>query len=243
MLEGPDLINAALDAGAGIEALFVDADHRDAPVVTEVLARVSASGVRVFTLDAATFARVSDAATPQPIMASVAMPRSDVTSITLEGLVLVLHDVRDPGNAGTLIRSADATGASGVVFTGLSVDPFNPKTLRASAGSVFHLPVVVAELDVALAFLRAGGARVYATVVRGGLSHRAVDFTVPSVVLIGNESVGLSEEVVAECDGAITIEMAGKSESLNAGGAGSLVAFEALWQRRDTTSPSLPSSL
>ena len=93
MLEGPDLINAALDAGAGIEALFVDADHRDAPVVTEVLARVSASGVRVFTLDAATFARVSDAATPQPIMASVAMPRSDVTSITLEGLVLVLHDV------------------------------------------------------------------------------------------------------------------------------------------------------
>jgi TrmH family RNA methyltransferase len=70
-----------------------------------------------------------------------------------------------------------------------------------------------------------------------------VDFTVPSVVLIGNESVGLSEEVVAECDGAITIEMAGKSESLNAGVAGSLVAFEALWQRRDTTSPSLPSSL
>jgi TrmH family RNA methyltransferase len=156
---------------------------------------------------------------------------------------MVLVDIRDPGNAGTLIRSADAAGASGVVFTGHSVDPFNPKTLRASAGSVFHLPVAVIEWDDALASLRARGARVYATVVRGGMSHRDVDFSGPSAVVIGNEALGLAEDVVAQCDEAITIEMAGSSESLNAGVAGSLIAFEALWQRRGTTPTSPPSSL
>lgn len=243
MLEGPDLINAALDAGTTFEALFINADHVGAGVVTDVLARLPETGVRVYTLDAATFARVSDASTPQPLLASVPLPISELDSITLEGLVLVLHDVRDPGNAGTLIRSADASGASGVVFTGHSVDPFNPKTLRASAGSVFHVPVVVAELDDALESLRARGARIYATVVRGGLSHRIIDFTTASAVLIGNEAEGLSDAVVADCDAAISIEMAGESESLNAGVAGSLIAFEALWQRRGTTSPPSPSSL
>jgi TrmH family RNA methyltransferase len=243
VLEGPDLIEAALDAGTHFEALYFDAAHELDPTVVDVAAKVRARGARVYALDSDVFARVSDAATPQPLLASVSLPVGDVAAMTLEGLVMVLVDIRDPGNAGTLIRSADAAGASGVVFTGHSVDPFNPKTLRASAGSVFHLPVAVIEWGDALASLRARGARVYATVVRGGMSHRDVDFSGPSAVVIGNEALGLAEDVVAQCDEAITIEMAGSSESLNAGVAGSLVAFEALWQRRGTTPTSPPSSL
>ena len=111
---------------------------------------------------------------------------------------MVLHDLRDPGNVGTIIRSADAAGAAAVVFTGQSVDPFNPKTLRASAGSIFHLPVVVASIDATLAHF-SGDAQLLATVVRGGRSHRDVDLTMPSVVVIGNEADGLDAATIERC--------------------------------------------
>lgn len=243
MLEGPDLINAAFDASTTFEELFINGEQAETPIVVDVLAKARAAGVRVYALEGDVFARVSDASNPQPLLASVALPLVEVDAIPLENLVLVLHDVRDPGNAGTLIRSADAAGASGVVFSGHSVDPFNPKTLRASAGSVFHVPVAVAEWEQTLASLRTRGARVYATVVRGGRPHRDLDYSTPSAVVIGNESEGLSAAIVSQCDEAITIEMAGANESLNAGVAGSLIAFEAFWQRRGTTAPPPPSSL
>jgi TrmH family RNA methyltransferase len=236
-------VRSALDAESEFEAIYVDLAHAESPAVLNVLARTKSANIRAYALDPEVFARVSDATTPQPLLAVVRLPLSELEAITVDGLVLVLHNVRDPGNAGTLIRSADAAGASGVVFSGHSVDPFNPKTLRASAGSVFHVPVAVAELEDAIAVLHAKGATVYATVVRGGVSHRDVDLRAPSVVLIGNEADGLDEATLAQCDGAISIEMAGESESLNAGVAGSLIAFEALWQRRGTTSTPLPSSL
>lgn len=195
--------------------------------------------MRVYGLSAGVLERVADASTPQPVLAAVRLPLASLDSIEADGFILVLHDVRDPGNAGTLVRSADAAGATGVVFTGHSVDPFNAKTLRATAGSVFHLPIAVSDLDEALASFSARGARTLASVVRGGVSHRDVDFSVATVVVVGNESEGLDDESIARCDGTITIEMAGRSESLNAGVAGSLIAFEALWQRqgRDRVSP------
>ena len=104
------------------------------------------------------------------------------------------------------------------------------------------MPVAQDTLSAALASFASRGATAFATVVRGGVSHRLVDFTGPTVVVIGNEADGLDDASIALCDGAITIEMAGASESLNAGVAGSLIAFEALWQREDTTSaPPTPS--
>ena len=158
-----------------------------------------------------------------------------LTALLGEGLVLVLHNVRDPGNAGTIIRSADASGASAVVLSGESVDPFNPKTLRASAGSVFHVPLVVASLEETLEYFRGLGVRSFATVVRGGASYRTADLSGACVVVIGNEAAGLDEASVVLCDEKLTIEMAGRSESLNAGVAASLIAFEALNQRSGTT--------
>jgi RNA methyltransferase, TrmH family len=176
-------------------------------------------------------------------MAAVRLPLSGLEEIPAERLVLVLHDLRDPGNAGTLIRSAHAAGASGVVFTGTSVDPFNPKTLRATVGSIFHVPVAVASLEDTLTSFHARGATALATVVRGGLNHREIDYAQPTLVVVGNEADGLDEASIALCDSSITIEMAGASESLNAGVAGSLIAFEALWQREDTTGPPRTPSL
>ncbi|MHB8380262.1 MAG: TrmH family RNA methyltransferase [Acidimicrobiales bacterium] len=242
VLEGPDLVLAALDASVAFEAIYVDPSRTSGVGLAELEGLAAARGVRVFALAPGVLERVADAATPQPVLGAVRLPLVDVASIPCRGLLMVLHGVRDPGNAGTLIRSADAAGASGVIFTGHSVDPFNPKTLRASAGSIFHVPVALNTLSVTLDSFRSRGAASYATVVRGGVSHRLVDFTKPTVVVIGNEADGLDEESIARCDDALTIEMVGSSESLNAGVAGSLVAFEALWQREDTSStPPTPS--
>lgn len=243
VLEGPDLVMAALDAGAEFEAVYVDDAAREREGIASVCEAARARGVRVFALAPGVLERVSESVTPQPVLAAVRLPRARLEDIPSGGLVLVLHDVRDPGNAGTLVRSADAAGASGVVFTGESVDPFNPKTLRATAGSVFHVPVAVEDLAVTLAFFRARGARSWATVVRGGEDPRSVDLRAASVVVIGNEAEGLGEAVVDACDGRLSIAMAGSSESLNAGVAGSLIAFEALWQRQGTTPPPPAPSL
>lgn len=238
MLEGPDLVSAALGAGASFEALYVDAASQHDEGVASLLRRASDHAVRTFALAPGVLEKVADATTPQPVLACVSAPVVGLEAIEAAGLVLVLHDVRDPGNAGTLIRSADAAGASGVVFSGHSVDPLNPKVLRASAGSIFHLPVVVASLEATLEALRWRGFGVYATVVRDAPSHRDTDLRGPVAVLLGNEAVGLDEASIARCDASLAITMAGSSESLNVGVAGALLAFESLWQRQGTSSPS-----
>jgi RNA methyltransferase, TrmH family len=243
VLEGPDLVNAALENGVEFEAIYVDVAEGATPSLVDLSARAATAGVRVFSLDAGVLAKVADAQTPQPVLAAVRFDQIDVESLAVTGLALVLHDLRDPGNAGTIIRSADAAGVRAVIFTGQSVDPFNPKTLRATAGSAFHLPVVVATLERTLAHFGAGGAHSFATVVRGGTNFREVDFAQPTLVAIGNEATGLDRETVALFSGAISIAMAGKSESLNAGVAASLVAFEALRQREVASPTSPPPSL
>lgn len=241
VLEGPDLVDAALESGVEFEAVYVDA-AADGPSLQRLIQKADDLGVRVFALAEGVLEKVADAQTPQPVLAAVRFEQRPVDSIPKAGLILVLHDLRDPGNVGTIIRSADAAGATAVVLTGQSVDPFNPKTLRASAGSIFHLPVVVASINDTLAYF-GSDAQLLATVVRGGKNHREVDFRIASVVVIGNEADGLDGETIARCGQTISIPMDGRSESLNAGVAASLIAFEALWQHRDSAGTPPPRSL
>lgn len=243
VLEGPDLVSAALDAGVEFEAMYVDAAAVSIPTVAESIQHAEQSGVRTFSLGDGVLEKIADAQSPQPVLAAVRFPMIDIADIPVTGLIVILHDVRDPGNAGTIIRSADAGGASAVIFTGQSVDPFNPKTLRATAGSIFHLPVAVCSLSEALDHCRQGGARSYATVVRGTTSYRDVDYTRPTVIVIGNEASGLDEESISLCDSSTTILMAGRNESLNAAIAASLIIFEAFDQREDAKVMPAPRSL
>ena len=236
-------MEAGLDGDVEFEAVYVDTSLSTSPGIERITERCAQRGVRVFALERGVLEKIADTHTPQPVLAAVRFVTSTLDALDARGLILVLHDLRDPGNAGTIIRSADAAGVSAVVFTGQSVDPYNPKTLRASAGSIFHLPVCVGDLATTLDHLRSRGATTFATVVRGGMSHRHVDLTTPCVVVIGNESSGLDDESVARCERTISIEMAGRSESLNAGVAASLIAFEALRQRQDTTATPPPPSL
>jgi RNA methyltransferase, TrmH family len=225
VLEGTDLVLAALDTGAEFEAVFVDAGA-EGDRYAALVARAESMGVRCYRLAAGVIERVADSASPQPVMATVRFDPPPLDSVDGGGLTIVLHEVRDPGNVGTVIRTADAFGASAVVLTGQGVDPYNPKTVRATAGSIFTVPVVVADVGDALDHLGAVGATRVASVVRGGVPLAEVDLSRAAVVL-GNESSGLDDATLARCDVAMTIPMVGRSESLNVGVAASVLAFEA----------------
>jgi TrmH family RNA methyltransferase len=151
-------------------------------------------------------------------------------------LVVVMVDVRDPGNAGTVLRTADASGVNTVLFSGETVDPYNPKTVRSSAGSLFHVPFGVHEdpLDLARSLADAGY-RTLATVVRDGVDYASVDWTHPTALFMGNESAGLSDAVLGAMTGSVGIPMDGQAESLNVGVATAVLCFEALRQRRQAT--------
>ncbi|HUY42413.1 MAG TPA: RNA methyltransferase [Acidimicrobiales bacterium] len=242
MIEGPDLVEAALGSGVEFEALFVDLERADV-ATAELVGRAGRAGVRTFALESAVFARVADTKTPQALLASVRLPVTELNALSAVSTLLVLCDVQDPGNAGTLIRSSDASGASAVVFCGQSVDPFNPKTLRASAGSVFHVPIVVADFNELRTYCRREHVQIVASVARGGVSPREADLAGPSALLVGNEATGLSSGELAAADLAVTIPMVGSAESLNAGVAGSLLAFEAMYQRGGAANDAPRSSL
>jgi RNA methyltransferase, TrmH family len=230
-----------------LEAVYFEAiaatDAR--PACAAALARAASKGVRVIELAEGVLAKVADAVTPQPVLAVAALPDASIGRLPATGFVLVLHDVRDPGNLGTAVRAADAAGAAGVVVSGESVDLANPKALRATAGSLFHLPVaVVPTLDAAVAPLRASGRRVLGAVVTGGTSLWRAPIDEHAAVVIGSEATGLDTAARATLDGEVTIEMAGRAESLNVGVAAALVCFEALRRRvgpvgDDVTTPTI----
>ena len=151
-------------------------------------------------------------------------------------LALVLVGVSDPGNAGTLLRSAEASGAGAVVFCDGSVDPFGPKCVRSSAGSVLRLAVARdGDSADALAACAAYGRRTVGTVVRVGTPYDTVDLRGPVALVLGNEAHGLPPGVADAVDEAVTIPMAGRAESLNVAMAGTVLCFEALRQRRAAT--------
>ena len=238
MAEGAELIRSALDAEVPVESMYVSPDGADDRGVEEVCRRAEAGGVRVFPLAAGVLERVADTVTPQPVLAVLPMleePAAGTAPWSAHdgALVVVLVDVRDPGNAGTVLRAADASGSALVVYAGDSVDPYNPKTVRSSAGSLFHVPLAVRPDARALATeLSSTGFRTLATVVREGEDYAALDWIVPTAVFLGNESSGLHPELAGALSGALAIPMAGRAESLNVGVACAVVCFEAFRQRR-----------
>ena len=238
MAEGAELIRCALDVGAPVESLYVSPDGDHDRAAQDVCRRATAAGARVFPLAAGVLERVADTVTPQPVLAVLPMleepaPGAAVWAASPGSLLVVLVDVRDPGNAGTVLRAADASGSTAVVFAGESVDPYNPKTVRASAGSLFHVPLAVRDDPGMLAGdLAAAGFRTWATVVRDGEDYAGLDWSVPTALFLGNESAGLDPALCGALDGSLVIPMAGQAESLNVGVACAVVCFEAFRQRR-----------
>ncbi|GFG69746.1 TrmH family RNA methyltransferase [Mycolicibacter senuensis] len=235
LAEGPNLVEAAVRRGLALE---VFATESAAQRHSELLASVCAP-VHQVTDRAAKV--LSDTVTPAGLVAVCAIPEPDLGALLADGpqLVAVAVGISEPGNAGTLIRIADATGAGLVVLTGNSVDPYNGKCLRASAGSVFHVPVVVAaDTDAVLAALRESGLQLLATALDGDLSLDDADpvLTAPSAWLFGPEAQGLPAAAVTAADHRVHIPMAGGAESLNVAAAAAICLYQSARAQRGARS-------
>ncbi len=202
-------------------------------VVSDTLERAFAAGARVFDLAPGVVDRVADTVTPQPVLAVVSYTPTRLEEVKGASMVMVCADIRDPGNAGTMIRTADAAGVGAVICCEGTVDPTNPKTVRASAGSLFHLPVVAgAGAPEVLRVLKGWGFTTAGAVVRGGSDYTAFDWRQPVAAVFGNESSGLGQTVGDLLDVRISIPMTGLAESLNVASSAAVLCFEALRQRR-----------
>ena len=182
------------------------------------------------------FRAVSDTQTPQGILAVVRMPKYTMDDM-LRGdqtHLLILESVQDPGNLGTMVRTGEGAGITGVVMNRTTVDLFNPKTIRSTMGSIYRVPFVVADdLEQTLQMLKKKGVRLYAAHLKGQKQYDAFDYTEATGFLIGNEGNGLSDEIANAADSYIRIPMEGQVESLNAAISASLLMYECNRQRRN----------
>lgn len=206
-------------AGWQLEAVFVAHEH---------WSYEPPAGAQVFELAAGVIERVASTDTPQPAMAVFSRRTSSLADLAAATFVVVGDRIADPGNAGTMLRSAEAAGADAVVFTAGSVDVFNPKVVRSSAGALFEVPVVTEVALGELAGLR--GLHRFGTSSHTGEPYTAADFTSPTAIVMGNEAHGLADD--APVDTWVTIPHAGRAESLNVAMATTVLAFEVARQRR-----------
>ncbi|MFZ0212355.1 MAG: RNA methyltransferase [Candidatus Acidiferrales bacterium] len=236
-LEGSRLVLEAIRSGLEIEAILAsDSAERH---LGSLHAELDRPTLILRTTDKL-FASVAATETPQGI-AALLRPREFSFESLMSGadpLVLVLVGVQDPGNVGTILRSAEALGASGIIATRGTAHPYSPKSLRASAGSALRLPIL-SELaaPIVLAQLRVSGLKIFAASSSENSAARRPDeinFRVPAAVLIGNEGAGLSLEIERSADALIRIQVAEPVDSLNAAVAASLILYEAARQRRAT---------
>jgi TrmH family RNA methyltransferase len=219
VVEGVELAEVAARAGLPVEAVY-------RPTGAEPLPGPLA-GAPLIELAPGVLERVASTQTPQPLLAVVAYRPAPAATLRGAGFVLVAAAVADPGNLGTILRTAEAAGVDAVVLTPDTVDVTNPKVVRASAGALFLLPVI-APLE--LADLPAFGLRTLGTSSRRGRPYDAVDLTGPVAIVVGNEARGLPDH--APVDEWVTIPHAGRAESLNVAMATAVVCFEASRQRR-----------
>jgi TrmH family RNA methyltransferase len=237
LVEGAQATAEALDAGAVEEIFFVPGSTGRVP---DVVDRARVSGIDVIDVSDNVMAHLTSAVTPQGLAAVARFVDVPLTQVTpgpgTGGIVPVLCSVRDPGNAGAILRSADASGAAGVVFSSDSVDVYNAKTVRASAGSLFHLPVVRdAQPEEAVRALGETGAQVLAASADGEMTMYEADLSRPTILLLGNEAWGLPSEIRGLAEGTVRVPIHGEAESLNLAAAAALLLFEAARQRSGAT--------
>ena len=227
-IEGPNLLEEAVRAGLRVQAIFLGEGQG-------LLGPLSQNREILFASKAILNSAL-ETQTPQPIAALIEAPRWTWQNLLPQTqappLIIVLAGLQDPGNLGTIVRSAEAFGAHGIVSLPGTVSPWNQKAMRASAGSVFRLPVMQAGADECFARLKEAGVQVFTTAVRDATPAEAVDLSKPTALLIGNEGNGVPDEIAARADGAVTIPCPGPVESLNASVAAAVLLYEASRQRR-----------
>ena len=233
LLDGPHLIQDALDAGLRLLHVLVSDDAVDRPEVRRLLDAMGADAIDVAPASSMVMDAVSPVRSASVIVALAEPPRLDGERLyDVPGLVIIAADIQDPGNLGAIVRIAEAGGAIGVVASGHSAHPFSWKALRGSMASALRLPVAVHRQTAdAVDDARRRGWRVVATVPQGGIPHVDADLRGRVAVLIGGEGGGLPAEVIDAADARVTIPMKTGVNSLNAAAAAAILVYEAHRQR------------
>jgi TrmH family RNA methyltransferase len=227
-VEGLHLVQEAVTSGLNLDTVFLQEGTEG------LLEQFPVGSAEVLIITREVFASATMTEHPQGVAALVEAPQFTVQAMYQNSsggipLVVIAAGLQDPGNLGTLIRSAEAFGATGMILLPGTESLWNAKTLRASSGSAFRLPVVARTADDAFATLRSRGIRIFAAVARDGDSE--ADLRGPSALLVGNEGSGLPDAWIEKADARVTIPLPGAVESLNAAIAGSVLLYDAMRQR------------
>lgn len=234
--EGFHATEEALAAGVSIELIVVSAGLEGSEEGRRLLAAAERQGVPFHRVAEQVMDSLQDARSPQPVLALVRWPASTLRDllgrIAAGGLVVVVHGVQDPGNLGSLLRTADAAGAAALVAERGGADLTHPRTVRASTGSIFRLPSVTAESAETLQELRSRGFRTVGSSPSSANSYEAEPWTGALALFVGGEGAGLPAELLRGLDASVSIPMRDGVESLSVGAAAAVLLFEAARRRR-----------
>jgi RNA methyltransferase, TrmH family len=232
LVEGVRPIAECIGSGCTVRALLVsDSVDESSAEIGGILSQAEAAEIPIYLVADALLRTAADTETPQGLLAIAEMPRTTIPqSVGPTPLILIADSVRDPGNLGTLLRSALGTGVDLVLVGPGCVDPFAPKVLRAGAGSHFRLQIAFLDWSEVPDLL--SRCRVYLTQADAELDYVSVQWNEAVAIVVGNETQGVSEAAIPHADGRVGIPLANSLESLNAGIAGSVILFEAWRQRR-----------
>ena len=231
-IEGVKLLEEALRSGQHLESVFFSESAR--PLAEKLLPQINAR-TETLVLPDTLFKSIVPSETPQGVAALLKLPTSSSVQMldrSSHGPLVVAAGLQDPGNLGTILRSAEAFGAAGFFLTEGTVSPYNSKVLRGSAGSIFRLPFLQISSAELIPLLRARGVRLLATSSHQGTPLSQISWTLPLAIFIGNEGAGLSRELTRQMDETLAIPQAAQVESLNAGVAASIVLYEAARNRK-----------
>ena len=232
-IEGIRFVEEALNAGAGIELIMVSERLQGIKGGKKILEKAAAWKHKVVTVSDRLFREVSDTENPQGVLAVVKMMDYSLVDVVRDNsLVLILDSLQDPGNMGTIIRTADAAGVTGIIISKGCVDIYNPKVLRSTMGSVFHVPFCITDnLNKTVEWLKSNNIRLLAAHLDGASNYFDLDLKGSIAFIVGNEANGISDEIASLADLLVKIPMPGKAESLNASVAAGLLMYEAVRQR------------
>lgn len=233
LAEGARLVEEALNNGWIPVFAFAGQNALERPQTSDLLARMKKAGARVLTASEKVLATVSRKDNPQTVIAAFKQRMTELSDFPSDGMKrwIALYEVRDPGNLGTVVRTADAAGCDGVILVGQTCDPFSVEAVRATMGSLFAMPIAAASFEDFDTWRKQVGARMVAASMRGKHAHDKADYGQKSVVLMGNEQSGLPVEIENQCDELVLIPMMGKADSLNMASAASVMIYE-VWRGR-----------
>ncbi len=233
LTEGARLIEQALAQHWQVDTLIVSVSGLQRDHVENLAERAGKQGARVVSVPDRLMGSIARKDNPQAVLAAIKQKELALADLdaTDPGLWISLYECRDPGNLGTILRTADCAGAAGVILIEQCCDPYSVEAVRASMGSLFDVRLAQADFDSFNAWRKAGNLNMVAASVNGETGHTGVDFKQPSLILMGNEQAGLPAAIEAECDTLCLIPMRGGADSLNLAQATAIMLYEG-WRQR-----------